>query len=280
MNLVNTEATPIHRVLALVREEAARRGAMISGCEVVGLIPSSAMFDAAEHSLQLEDFRRDQVLELRLKQPPLTEAVTLHAVLEQVAGPTPTPGGGTVAAIAGALAGALATMVANLTIGKKKYAAADSEMRGIKDKADTLRRELMSLARADAEAFEAVLRAGRLPQGTKEQAEIRETAMAKSNLDAARVPLRTAEACLEVLGLAERAARSGNPNAVTDAGVAGLLARAAGEGALLNVEINLKSAASTADKEDVETGLHRLRAAIDAAARDHQTAVRSVLDES
>src|SRR5262245_50167302 len=140
MNLVNTEATPIHRVLALVREEAARRGAMISGCEVVGLIPSYAMFDAAEHSLQLENFRRDQVLELRLKQPPLTEAVTLNAVLEQVAGPTPTPGGGTVAALAGAIASALATMVANLTIGKKKYAAAESEMRGIKDKADILRR--------------------------------------------------------------------------------------------------------------------------------------------
>jgi glutamate formiminotransferase/formiminotetrahydrofolate cyclodeaminase len=138
----------------------------------------------------------------------------------------------------------------------------------------------VSLARADSEAFEGVLRAGRLPQGTPEQAEIRETAMAKANLDAARVPLRTAEACLEVLGLAERAARSGNPNAVTDAGVSGLLARAAGEGALLNVEINLKSAPATADKEDVETGLHRLRAAFDAAARDHQTAVRSVLDES
>lgn len=280
MNLVNTEATPIHRVLALVREEAARRGAMISGCEVVGLIPSYAMFDAAEHTLQLENFRRDQVLELRLKQPPLTEAVTLNAVLEQVAGPTPTPGGGTVAAIAGALAGALATMVANLTIGKKKYAAAEAEMRTIKDRAEGLRRELVSLARADSEAFEGVLRAGRLPQGTPEQAEIRETAMAKANLDAARVPLRTAEACLEVLGLAERAARSGNPNAVTDAGVSGLLARAAGEGALLNVEINLKSAPATADKEDVETGLHRLRAAFDAAARDHQTAVRSVLDES
>jgi glutamate formiminotransferase/formiminotetrahydrofolate cyclodeaminase len=280
MNLVNTEATPIHRVLALVREEAARRGAMISGCEVVGLIPSYAMFDAAEHTLQLENFRRDQVLELRLKQPPLTEAVTLNAVLEQVAGPTPTPGGGTVAAIAGALAGALATMVANLTIGKKKYASAEAEMRTIKERAEGLRRELMSLARADSEAFEGVLRAGRLPQGTPEQAEIRETAIAKANLDAARVPLRTAEACLEVLGLAERAARSGNPNAVTDAGVSGLLARAAGEGALLNVEINLKSAPATADKEDVETGLHRLRAAFDAAARDHQTAVRSVLDES
>jgi glutamate formiminotransferase/formiminotetrahydrofolate cyclodeaminase len=280
MNLVNTEATPIHRVLALVRVEAARRGAMISGCEVVGLIPAYAMFDAAEHALQLENFRRDQVLELRLKTPPLTEAVTLNAFFEQVAGPTPTPGGGTVAAIAGAMAGTLATMVANLTIGKKKYAGAEDEMRAIKDRAETLRRELLSLARADSEAFDAVLRVGRMPQGTPDEVAARHAAMARANLEAARVPLRTAEACLEVLQIAGRAAKSGNRNAVTDAGVSGLLARAAGEGALLNVEINLKSVPATADKEDVETGLHRLSTAFDAAAREHQTAVRSVLDAS
>lgn len=280
MNLVNTEATPIHRVLALVRDEAARRGAMISGCEVVGLIPAYAMYDAAEHALQLENFRRDQVLELRLKTPPLTEAVTLNAFFEQVAGPTPTPGGGTVAAVAGAMAGTLATMVANLTIGKKKYAAAGDEMRAIKERADALRRELLSLARADSEAFDAVLRAGRLPQGTPDEVAARETAMAGANLEAARVPLRTAEACLEVLQLASRAARSGNRNAVTDAGVSGLLARAGGEGALLNVEINLKSVPASADKEDVETGLRRLRAAFDAAAQDHRTSVQSVLDAS
>ena len=79
MNLVNTEATPIHRVLALVREEAARHGAAISGCEVVGLIPEAAMLDAGEHALQLEQFRRDQVLELRLRRPPLSERADARA---------------------------------------------------------------------------------------------------------------------------------------------------------------------------------------------------------
>src|SRR5438105_2580519 len=122
MNLVNTEATPIHRVLALVRAEAARHGAAIAGCEVVGLIPEAAMLDAAEHALQLENFRRDQVLELRLKRPPLTDAVPIGAFLDRVAEASPTPGGGTAAAVAGALAAALASMVANLTLGKKKYA--------------------------------------------------------------------------------------------------------------------------------------------------------------
>src|SRR5207244_3058567 len=77
MNLVNTEATPIHRVLALVRSEAGRHGAAVSGCEVVGLVPEAAMLDAAMHALQLENFRRDQVLESRLENPPLTGAVSI-----------------------------------------------------------------------------------------------------------------------------------------------------------------------------------------------------------
>src|SRR5262249_47410623 len=77
MNLVNTDATPIHRVLALVRDEAARHGATIGGCEVVGLLPEAALLAAGEHALQLEGFRRDQVLELRLQTPPLTEAVPI-----------------------------------------------------------------------------------------------------------------------------------------------------------------------------------------------------------
>src|SRR6185295_4681607 len=129
MNLVNVEATPIHRVLALVRDEAARHGAAISGCEVVGLVPEAALL-AAEHALQLEGFSRDQVLELRLRQPPLTEAVSLGTFFDQVAGPTPTPGGGTVAAFVGSLAACLATMVANLTVGRKKYAASEAAMAG------------------------------------------------------------------------------------------------------------------------------------------------------
>src|SRR5262252_9253258 len=121
MNLVNTEATPIHRVLALVRDEAARHGAAIAGCEVVGLIPEAAMLDAATHALQLENFRRDQVLELRLKRPPLNDAVPIATFLDRVAEATPTPGAGTAAAIAGALGASLSAMVANLTLGKKKY---------------------------------------------------------------------------------------------------------------------------------------------------------------
>ena len=265
MNLVHTEATPIHRVLALVRAEAARWGAAVQGCEVVGLVPEFALLDAAEHALQLENFRRDQVLELRLRQPPTSEAVTLGGLLDQIAAPAPTPGGGTVAAVSGALAASLAAMVAGLTVGKKKYAASEAAMNEALRKAAVERRALMGLAR-------------RMPQTTPAESEARERALALAGLEASRVPLRTAEACLEVLSLAAETARLGNVNAASDAGVAGLLARAAAEGALLNVEINLKSLPAGADKDDVETALQRVRSALGPAAQRCADAVQSALN--
>lgn len=275
MNLVNVEATPIHRVLALVRDEAARHGAAISGCEVVGLVPEAALIEAAGHALQLEGFQRDQVLELRLRTPPLTEAVPISTFFEQVAGPTPTPGGGTVAAFAGALATCLATMVANLTIGKKKYAGAESTMGDVKREAEVLRAELLGLARRDAEAFDAVLRARRLPQATPGEQAARDAAIAVADLQASLVPLETVRACTKVVTLVATAARHGNVNAVTDAGVAGLLAQAAGEGAALNVEINLKSLPDSADKNAVAEDLESARAALLAAGEQCRNTVRS-----
>jgi len=278
MNLVNVEATPIHRVLALVRDEAARHGAAISGCEVVGLVPEAAMLSAAEHALQLEGFRRDQVLELRLRTPPLTEAVPVASFFDQVAGPTPTPGGGTVAAFVGALAACLATMVANLTLGKKKYAAAEPAMLELKRDAEALRRDLLALGRRDSDAFDAVLRARRLPQATPAEQAERDAAIAAADLEAARVPLETAAACVRVAGLAGTAARQGNVNAASDAGVAGLLARAAGEGALLNVQINLKSMSDSADKVAVSRQAEAVRAELTAAADRCASAVRTAID--
>ena len=277
MNLVNVEATPIHRVLALIRDEAARHGASISGCEVVGLVPEAALLEAAEHALQLEAFRRDQVLELRLRTPPLTEAVTLGAFFDQVAAATPTPGGGTVAATTGALASCLATMVANLTIGKKKYAHAEDAMRELKREAESLRRELLALARLDSDAFDAVLKARRMPQATPAEQEARDRAVAAAELEACRVPLESARACVRVILLAETAARHGNVNAASDAGVAGLLAGAAGEGALLNVQINLKSLVPSADKDEVTTQFEATRGELRSAADRCTAAVESAM---
>ena len=277
MNLVNVEATPIHRVLALIRDEAARHGAAISGCEVVGLVPEAALIAAAEHSLQLEGFRHDQVLELRLRTPPLTEAVPIASFFDQVAGATPTPGGGTVAAFVGALSTCLATMVANLTLGKKKYAASELAMAELKREADTLRRDLLALGRSDSEAFDAVLRARRLPQASPAEVAARDAAIVAADRTAIAVPLASAKACVRVVGLATTAARLGNVNAVSDAGVAGLLATAAGEGALLNVQINLKSVPDSADKDGVAADLVRTRAELLAVAGQCRAAVEAAM---
>ena len=217
------------------------------------------------------------MLEFRLRQPPTTEAVTLASLFDQVASPAPTPGGGTAAAVAGALAASLAAMVAGLTVGKKKYAASESAMNEAMREATVLRRGLMGLARQDSEAYQAVVRVRQMPQATPAEAEARAQALQAANLEASRVPLRTAELCLKVVELAAQAARLGNPNAVTDAGTAGLLAGAAAEGALLNVEINLKSLAAGADKNDVETALQRVRSALGPAAQRCTDAVHSAL---
>jgi glutamate formiminotransferase/formiminotetrahydrofolate cyclodeaminase len=236
------------------------------------------MLDAAEHALQLEGFTRDQVLELRLRRPPLTEAVTLNGFLEQVSGPTPTPGGGTVAAVVGAIATSLATMVANLTIGKKKYADREETLRMVKAEAEASRVTLFELARRDSEAFDAVLAARRLPQATADEIADRQIRVAAAELLATRVPLETARACLRVVELAGEAARSGNPNAASDAGVAGLLAEAAASGALLNVEINLKSLSPSADKEDVKQHARQLRDALAAAGESCRNAVHAAIN--
>ena len=277
MNLVNVDATPIHRVLALVRDEAARHGAAVSGCEVVGLLPASALLAAGEHLLQLEGFRRDQVLESRLRTPPLTEAVSIASFFDQVAAAAPTPGGGTVAAFVGSLASCLATMVANLTIGKRKYAEAEPAMLALKREAESLRRELLALARRDSEAFDAVLRARRLSEATPEERLARGQAMAAAELEACRVPLETARACARVGELAATAAGQGNVNAASDAGVAGLLARAAGEGALLNVHINLKSLPASADKDFVSSQAEAVRTELHSATDRCSAAVATAM---
>ena len=140
-----------------------------------------------------------------------------------------------------------------------------------------LRELLGRLAPQDSEAFEAVLRARRMPEQPADAAAARTAAIAAAELEATRVPLRTAEACLELVELAARTARHGNTNAVTDAGVAGRLAAAAAEGALLNVQINLKSLPASADKDDIEKALRRLTEAMEMAARDCSEVVQAIL---
>lgn len=272
MNLVNTWGTPVHRVFALIRDEAERYGVHIVGSEVVGLVCQDALIDAAEHHLRLENFQREQILENRLARHIGAAEQSVPDFTEKVAASTPTPGGGSVAAVAGALASALATMVAQLTIGKAKYAAHDAAMRDVKDRGEPLRRELLELADADTKAYDNFMNARRLSQRTPEEVALREAAMRDAAREAARVPLRTAESCVSALELALVVATNGNVNAVSDAGVAAWLARSGVEGGVLNVRINLGSL----PEEERGALEERARAVAERAMELHAECVKQV----
>src|SRR5882762_7741262 len=225
MNLVNTWGTPVQRVFALIKDEADRYGVPIVGSEVVGLVCQDALIDVAEHHLRLESFSRDQILENRLGRHIGATEQTVAEFLEDVASAAPTPGGGSVSALAGALASALSTMVARLTIGKQKYAEHEARMLEVRAAAESLRRELLDLVREDAHAYEAYRGASRLSQRTPEEVALRSRSIIEAARNATRVPLHTAEACVRALEVALEVATYGNPNAVSDAGVAAWLAR-------------------------------------------------------
>jgi glutamate formiminotransferase/formiminotetrahydrofolate cyclodeaminase len=208
---------------------------------VVGLVCQDALIDAAEHYLRLESFSRDQILENRLARHIGAAEQSVPEFAGQVAGATPTPGGGSVAAVAGGLAAALAAMVARLTIGKAKYAEHEGAMRHVEERAEGLRQALLELADEDTRAYDAFVNARRMSQRTPEEIAARARALADAALRAASTPLATAEACVEVLELALTVASHGNVNAVSDAGVAAWLARSGVEGGVLNVRINLGS---------------------------------------
>jgi glutamate formiminotransferase/formiminotetrahydrofolate cyclodeaminase len=248
MNLTNYHVTPITRAVELIRREAARYGTGIHHSELVGLIPEQALVEAAQWYLQLDQFEPGQILERRLAAAQESgPAPAPHSppppvdFLESLAAGTASPGGGSAAAYSGALAAALVTMVARLTIGKKKYAAVETEMQRLAEQAEALRLEMQTAVERDAEAFNAVMVALRLPKETPEQQITRLAAIEDATLTATRVPLRTAGQAVEVLALARQVAEQGNLNAISDAGTGAELALAALRGTALNVRINLVS---------------------------------------
>jgi len=164
-----------------------------------------------------------------------------NVFLDELASSAPVPGGGGASAACGALAAALASMVANLTTGKKKYAQYEDDIQRILREAEAKRKELVSLADADAEAFAPLAKAYSLPKSTEEELAYREEVMKKVLYDASIAPLRIMETVSEVILLIEEVAEKGSVMAISDAGVAAVFAQAALKGASLNVFINTKS---------------------------------------
>jgi glutamate formiminotransferase/formiminotetrahydrofolate cyclodeaminase len=266
INFTNFKASPVHDVFDETVREAEALGLRVTGSELVGLIPKEALLMAGRHylekqgkspgapeaelirtavlSLGLSDkspFDPDRkIIENQFKEAGRTLAgLDLRAFADEVSMDSPAPGGGSVAALCGALSAALSAMVGNLTYGKRSYEGAKAEMKRVAVRAQALKDDLLRAVDLDTRAFNKVMDSLRLPKGTEEQAREKGKAFEEASKEATLVPFGVLEAAVELIGLAEVVAREGNRNSVSDAGVAGLTALAAGKGAYFNVRINL-----------------------------------------
>jgi glutamate formiminotransferase/formiminotetrahydrofolate cyclodeaminase len=246
MNLTNFERTPIARVVESIRREAERYGVGIHHSELVGLIPQAALVDAAQWYMQLDQFVPDQILETRLYAAMQAEQGRMDPFLEELAAGTATPGGGSAAAYAAAMGASLVAMVARLTIGKNKYSEVEKEMQTILEGAEVLQKRLFDSVSADAQAFDAVMNAYRMPKETDQEVANRKAAIDDAMQGAAEVPLQVCSDAVHVIAFATEVAEHGNSNALSDAGSAGALAAAAFQAAQYNVRIN---AGSVSDKK-------------------------------
>jgi len=160
--------------------------------------------------------------------------------MDELASNSPTPGGGSVAALAGALGAALISMVGNLTVGKKKYEDVEEGIKKIISSSEKLRYELSQLIEEDVKVFNNFMATYKMPKETEDEKMIRAEKIQESLIKAAKVPLKTAYKCLDIMILSQEIAEKGNINVISDAGVAVLMAEAALESAILNVKINLR----------------------------------------
>jgi len=276
INFTNFKVTPVHVVFDEVCRLADDRGLRVTGSELVGLIPRDAVLAAGRHYLERqgkspgvpeEELIRTAVLSLGLSNvvPFDPKKKIIEYQFAEICGPlvgrslrefvnelsmdSPAPGGGSVAALCGALSAGLSSMVANLTVGKKGYENVSRLMVETAVRAQELKDECLRIVDEDTASFNAVMDAFRLPKGTEAQKAERDAAVEAATKEATRVPFRLLGISAELIKLARTAARRGNKNSLSDAGVAALAARTAAEGAAYNVRINLSGLKDEAFKE-------------------------------
>ncbi len=270
INLTDFEQTPMHRVYEMVKREAERHGVTTAGSEIVGLVPKKALEMTADFFLQLENFSPTQVLENRLataltgaplesssKDGRLTSMA--RQFLEAVAEPTATPGGGSVSAFAGALAASLGQMVAGLSRKKKTQAQYFDQL---SEALEWLHKTAADLARAidrDAAAYDAVLAAHKMPQGSAEESQRRMEAILAATREAAEVPLHVAETSVALFERLRQLAPMSAASMRSDLQVARLMAAAGARGALENVEINLNGITEAAYVQAMRDKIRALR---------------------
>ena len=305
MNMTNLSITPLHVAFDEVCRAADARGVRVTGAEIVGLVPKSALVDAGRHFLRkqnrstglperelvriaiesmglgnLKPFNPDEkVVEYILEadqQKGVKKLVdmTCTGFAEETASESPAPGGGSISAYMGALAAALGTMVANLSSHKAGW---DDRWEFFSDWADNgmaVMNELLYLVDEDTAAFNKIMDVFGMPKGTDEEKAARAEAMEVATLYATQVPLRTMKAAYKAFDVIRAMAEEGNPNSVSDAGVGALAARSAVMGACLNVKIN---AAGLKDRAMAEA-LVKEAEEIQAAAQKVEAEILAVVE--
>jgi glutamate formiminotransferase len=279
INMTDFEQTPLHRVFEIVKREAERYGVTIAGSEIVGLIPKRAIEMTSDFYLQLENFSPAQVLENRLTAAlagaPAESAGKLARLaapfLDAVAQPSATPGGGSVAALAGALAASLGQMVAGLSRKKKSQAAFADQLSDALAEFRTAATELAEAIDRDAASFDSVMAAYRLPNATPDELTRRQTEIRQALLVAAEVPLHVASKAVAVYERLGQLEHISSASMLSDVRVGRLMAVAAARGALENVSINVESMAEAGADARIIARLKSEAAALE--ARISQSAV-------
>lgn len=264
MNLLNYHNVNLHDVFEAVKEEAGKFGVSATGSEIVGLVPKEALVLAGKFYSEKEGIKtsdeeelvavaidklglsdlypfnpREKVIEYMIEEVGPLASLSVKSFLSELASSSPAPGGGSVAALSGALGASLTSMVCHLTVGKKGYEDVSDEMNNILKKSDKLKENLIRLIDEDTSAFNNVMAAYKMPKETDEDKQKRRNAIQDALKNATRVPLDVIEQCVKVLDLARIAAEKGNKNSVSDTGVAALMSWSGIKSAVLNVEINL-----------------------------------------
>ena len=240
MNLTDFEQTPVQLVFETVRTEAARAGVSVAGSEIVGLIPQKAIEQFVEAYLKLENFTPQMILENRLATV-MSEAAhssmanALRVFVDRVASPEPVPGGGSIAALAGALGAALAEMAIGITKSKKNYQEHAKQYSEALNRLGSYRNILLELVDADSNAYAQVMAAYRLPKDSPNREQAIQDGLAK----ATEIPSRTANCAAEILRIGEDMRPLIYPNVSSDFEVGLEMTRSSLKGAIANIRINL-----------------------------------------
>lgn len=278
INLTNYKITPPHLVLEKVRELAWEKGMQVTGSELVGLLPKAALLEAGKYYLErlgestglpermimdtaiqsmglaeLGPFDLDKkVIEYAIAPSDSLCNLSLEAFSDLLSTDAPAPGGGSVAGLCVALSGALSSMVSNLTIDKKGYEDVQDAVREYAPQGQDIKLRALQCIDSDANAFNSLMAAMRLPRKTEEEIAFREAEIERTTQQAILIPFKTLEIACEAIHLADKVAEAGNVNALSDAGVAALAALSAAKAAEYNILINLAGSKDEAFKADIK----------------------------